>query len=280
MRRSALVIWIVTAVFAIAAVTLALLLLVPAMKSLRSAENRSRDAAAALARIEATAVGDKFEADLRQFAARRNEKSAEVTNARGRLVGQRLDAPFREMTMEKGASRPTAQEFQRAFAFHGDQLKSAIRDLVGRAGGPEVRDIPLMQPPFASGPAPDDDAMRKWQRLRNIETKCLELAAKSGAPPASAMTVEAEPPPPDDADTGYERLRIGLQLLVPEGKTSGVAHGLLSLFDDHGVITKLVGLREAPMPEAALKGKSAVPAMHVSISLSMGFPTPVVESAP
>lgn len=277
MRRAAIATWTIAALLAIAALTFGLLLLMPAMSALSSAENRAREAAAGLARVEGTSVGEKFASDLRQFAAKRAEKAADIRGSRARLAGQRFDAPFREMSIGRGASRPTGDEFQRAYGFHGDQLKSLVREYVSHVGGPEVREIPLMTPPFSGGNPPDDAVIRLWQRFANIETKCLETAARFGAPPAAAMTIVIDPPPADDADSSYERLRIGLELLCPEGKTSAITHALLAAFDDHGAITRLAGLREAPVPEARLREKPATPVKQLTLSLAVGFPTPPEE---
>ena len=120
----------------------------------------------------------------------------------------------------------------------------------------------------------DDPTRARWQRSANIEDRVLETAAKCGAPPVAVIKLEADPPPPDDADPGYERIRIGLEVLCPEGKTSALVHSLLACFDEHGGITRLVGLIEAPLPEARLKERSGPPAKRVSVALSLGFPVP------
>ena len=99
----------------------------------------------------------------------------------------------------KAPRGPPPDEFQRAYNFHGDQLRNRIRDLVGRAGGPEAREIPLLTPPFGSGPM-DAATMVKWQRSANIEARILETAAKSGASPVSVLKLETEPAPADDPD--------------------------------------------------------------------------------
>ena len=119
--------------------------------------------------------------------------------------------------------------------------------------------------------------MAKWQQVANIETIVLITAAKAGSPPTSQLRLETEPAPADDADPGYVRQRITLEVLCPEGRTSVLAHGLLAAFDEHGGIMRLVGLSEAPLPEARLKDRSETPAKRVVVSLSLGFPTPIAE---
>jgi hypothetical protein len=272
-----MIIWVATAFLTIAAVTLGILLLGPVVSKLDSLASQSREAKAALGRLEASAIGEEFERDLRMFAARRTEKAQEVEMARARLAN-RLDAPFRGMKLAPGASRPAADEFQRAYNFNGDQLRGRIRDFVSRAGGPDVRDIPLISPKFQPGAALDEPAMRRFQRTANVEARVLESAAKCGAAPTAAITIDEEPPPADDADAGYERLRIGLELLVPEGRSSQVVHGLLACFDDAGGITRLVGLSEAPVSEVKLKEQLDAPTKRLAVTLSLGFPTPIEEA--
>jgi hypothetical protein len=270
-KRGSLIIWALTGAVLIAAVAVALLLLMPALARLDAATTRAEQSAAVLAQLEKTAVGQAYERDVAMFAARRLEKVEEVETARADLAN-RLYAPFGEMKIAEGATAPSFDEFQRAYNFHGDQLRNRIRDLVGRSGGPEAREIPLMIPPFGAGPM-DEATMARWQRAANVEARVLETAAKSGAPPAAVLSIEADPPPPDDPDAGYERLRIGAELLCPEGKTSPLVHSLLACFDEHGGITKVLGLIETPVPEARLRERTGPPCKRVSLALSLGFPS-------
>jgi hypothetical protein len=275
-KRSTLIIGGLAAVALLAAVTLGVLLLVPQMSRLTLLTTQAEEAKASLARLEATAVGEEFEKELRIFAGKRTERAADVEIARARLASK-LDAPFPEMKMAAGASRPAADEFQRAYDFHGDQLRVRIRDLVARSGGPEVKEIQLLRPPFSSGPL-DDAAMKKWQRFANVETRILEVAARSAAAPSGQMRLDEEPAPPDDLDSAYQRFRIGLDLVCPEGKVSGLVHGLLAAFDDSGGILRLVGLSEAPMPEGRLREIAGSPIKRVAVTLSLGFPTPIEDA--
>jgi hypothetical protein len=277
MKRSSLIIWALTGIVVIATVTLLILLLVPLVAGLGSVVSQARDAEVSLARLETLAVGDDFERDLRIFAARRIEKAADVEVTRAKLAG-RFDAPFPDMKIQPGESRPASDEFLRAYNFNGDQLKSRVRDFVQRAGGPAIREIALVVPPFSSGSQIDAATMRRWQRFANIEARALETAAKLGGAPTSAVRLEEEPPPPDDSDAGYERLRIGIDLLCPEGRVSPVVHSLLACFDEWGGITRLVGLSEAPIPEGRLREQGDAPTKRVSVTLSLGFATPTEET--
>jgi hypothetical protein len=270
-RRGSLIIWALTGAVLIAAAAVALLLLVPVLGRLKAAEADAQKTAASLVGLESSAVGATFERDVAAFTARRLEKIADVEAARAHLAS-RLDKPFAEMRVPEGVT-PSFEEFQRAYNFHGDQLRNKLRDLVNRSGGPEAREIPLLTPPFSAGTM-DESTMARWQRSANVEDRVLETAAKIGAPPAAVVRLEADPPPPDDPDPGYERMRVSLELLCPEGRTSALVHALLACFDEHGGVTRLVGLAEAPMPEARLRERSGPPAKRVSVALSLGFPSP------
>ena len=277
MKRGTLVILALTAIALLAAITLGIVLLGPISSKLSALSGQAREGKAALARLEGSAVGEEFERDLRIFAGRRADKAAEVESVRARLAFG-LDMPFRDMKIAAGASRPASDEFQRAYNFHGDQLRGRIRDFVSRAGGAEVKEIPLISPSFSSGAELDVATMRRLQRFANIEARVLETAAKAGSAPISVIRLEEEPPPPEDADAGYERLRIGLDLLSPEGRVSPLVHGLLACFDEFGGITKLVGLVEAPVAEGRLKEHPATPAKRIAVTLSLGFPTPIEDT--
>jgi hypothetical protein len=197
----------------------------------------------------------------------------EIDLARAHLAAK-LDAPFRDAKIDEGATAPTPEEFQRAYNFHGDQLRTRIRELVGRVGGPEAREIALLTPPFSSGPM-DAATMAKWQRSANIEARVLETAAKSGASPTSVIRLENEAAPADDPDPTYERIRIGIDVLCPEGRTSQLLHQLLACFDEAGGVVRLVGFSEAPVPEDRLRETSGgAPAKRVTVALSLGFPSP------
>jgi hypothetical protein len=274
-RRGALVLRAVAAALVLGSIAVGLLLLMPAMTGLDSAAGQAAGVSARLADLEDGAAGEAFERELGSFVQQRREKIGEIDLARSQLAS-RLDAPFREAKIAEGATAPTPEEFQRSYNFHGDQLRTRIREMVGRAGGAEVREISLLTPPFSSGPM-DAATMAKWQRSANIEARVFETAAKNGAPPAAMIRLEAEPAPADDPDPAYDRVRIGLELLCPEGRTSSVVHALLGCFEDAGGIAKLVGLAEVPLSETRLKEASGPPAKRLSVSLALGFPSPRSE---
>jgi hypothetical protein len=274
MRRGALILRGLVAALLLGAIAVGLLLLLPAVNRIDSATDQSAGVRARLDGLENASVGETYEREVASFVSQRLGKVGEIDLARSHLAAK-LDA-FRDAKIAEGASWPTPDEFQRAYNFNGDQLRNRIRDLVGRAGGPEAREIQLLTPPFGSGPM-DAATMVKWQRSANIEARILETAAKSGASPVSMLKLETEPAPADDPDVTYERIRIGLELLCPEGRTSALVHQLLAAFDETGGVLKLVGLAEAPMAEAKLREATGPPAKRLTVSLSLGFPSPRSE---
>jgi len=278
MRRGALILRGLVAALLLGSIAVGLLLLLPAVNRIDSATEQSVGVRARLDGLENTSVGETFEREVASFVSQRLGKVGEIDQARSQLSAK-LDAPFRDAKIAEGASWPTPDEFQRAYNFHGDQLRNRIRDLVGRAGGPEAREIQLLTPPFGSGPM-DTATMVKWQRSANIEARILENSAKFGASPVSMLKLETEPAPADDPDVTYERIRIGLEVLCPEGRTSSLIHQLLAAFDEAGGVVRLVGLAEAPMAEAKLREASGPPAKHLTVSLSLGFPSPRSERTP
>jgi hypothetical protein len=277
MKRVVAGLWITTGVVALGAIALFVLMVIPASARLSAAVSEALEAQERLAHLGASAVDDAYERDLRVFAEVRITKAGDVEVSRARLAA-RLDAPFPDMKIAPGASQPASDEFQRAYNFNGDQLKSRIRDFVHRSGGPSIATIPLIAPPFSSMTQIDPATVKRWQRFANIEARVLETAAKVGAFPMSVIRLDEEPPPPDDADAGYERIRIGLDLACPEGRVGAVVHALLPCFDAMGGITRLGGVLEAAMPEDRLRENPDVPAKRVFLTLSLGFPTPIEEA--
>ncbi|HYC78118.1 MAG TPA: hypothetical protein VEI02_10875 [Planctomycetota bacterium] len=270
--------WAATAALVVAAGVTWFMKVVPEERALESAAREAEALRAEAARLMPTASGHAYAQSVEQFAVARRRLAQDFEAQRLRAAGK-LSQWFSELTIPEGADKPARDEFQRGYAFHRDRLDNEIRDLVRRAGGPEIREAAIMKPAFLNGPPPKEDEMLRWQRLANVERFLLEAAAQQAGYPMQALEVSEEAAPLNDPDPGYLRYRVRGRFATPTARVADLLTALVHGGDEYGVLTRLDGAAVEPAAPDAPKAADADPPVAVAVSLALGFPTAVPGGA-
>jgi hypothetical protein len=249
----------------------------PANAALGAAAADASEAAADAARLAPLAAGPNWKVGVDWFAAERRAKVEEFENGRVRAAGK-LSTWFPGIVPE-GAAKPARDEFQRAYAFHRDRLGNSVRDLIRKAGGPDVGETPIMKPAFLGGTPPKEEEMGRWQRLANVERIFLEAAAKTGAFAVRALEVESDTAALAAADPSYLRYRVRGAFAAPTRRLPALLDALIRAGDEAGGVGRLDGVTVEPGTFDLPRAAEDDPPLVAAVSLGFGFPIPAPVGA-
>ncbi len=279
MNRS-MIFWATAGLLLVVAALLWFVMVKPEITRLGAAAQAATEEADHAKDARSQGAGPAYEKGIQQFKELRADAVQSIDIARSRHA-MTLQDWFPEMTIAAGASGPTPEEFQRAYAFQADRFVNDLREQLRKAGGATAESLKLIRPPFAGGGTPPSEAdIAKWQRIANIEKRLLLVAAKNGAAPTQEVHLDPESAPADDPDPAYERQRIELGFAVSSGRLSRLLHGLIGAFDDAGGICRLRGFSLKPHGEDVIKTAGDDPPVLVAVTLTLGFPTPTAGATP
>jgi len=270
--------FVVFGVLAAAAAAVYFLKVRPAASALSSAAADAAEAVAEAESLRTTAAGPNWKAGVERFASERSSRGEEFEAGRIRAAG-RLSAWFPGIVPD-GATKPPRDEFQRGYAFHRDRLGNSVRDLIRKAGGPDVGETPIMKPAFLGGPPPKEEDMPRWQQLANVERLFLEAAAKTGAFAVRALEVETDRAGIADADAKYARYRVRGVFANPTHRIPALLDSLIRAGDEAGGIARLDGFTIEPGTPDLARAADDDPPMSIAVSLGFGFPLPSAVGAP
>lgn len=271
--KSPAVFWTAVGAVLAGAAAFAFLKRAPAATALAAAVADAEEAVAAADAARPGAGGVEYRTGVERFVAGRRDLAEKFAGDRVRAAAK-LSAWFAEVAIPDGADKPTRDEFQRGYAFHRDRLDNAVRDLLRKSGGPDVRETPTMKPSFLAGAPPREDEMLRWQRLANIERMLLEAAAKNGAFAAKALEIESEAAPLNDPEPNRARYRIRATFAAPTNRLPSLLEGLSSAGDDVGALVRLDGLSVRPGNPEWPVAPAEDPPVSVALDLGLSFPLP------